>query len=197
MRKFLEKYPLFLLLLPAFVVIHLEKELHGLINYEFVYDRIIILFIAPLIILGIWFLFLRSVSLASLMTISCLLPLYYTGDLKSWLSGKFPRSFIQSYSFLLPAFVILLLLLFLILKKKRTAPKKLFLFMNIALLLFITADGVAIFFVRSKTKYTLDQKNKPSYHSCDSCNKPDAFCVKGLSNCFGDFHELSCLTETE
>jgi hypothetical protein len=28
MKKILEKYPLFLLLLPAFVVIHLEKELH-------------------------------------------------------------------------------------------------------------------------------------------------------------------------
>ena len=93
MRKFLEKYPLFLLLLPAFVVIHLEKELHDLIQYKFVYDRIIILFIAPFIILGIWYLFFRTIAIASLITISSLLPFYYTGDLKSWLSVKFPHSF--------------------------------------------------------------------------------------------------------
>ena len=177
MRKFLEKYPLFLLLLPAFVVIHLEKELHGLINYEFVYDRIIILFIAPFIILGICYLFFRTIAIASLITISSLLPFYYTGDLKSWLSVKFPHSFLQSYSFLLSAFAVVLLILFFILRKKRTVPAKIFLFINIALLLFITADVVIIFFTGSKNKYTIDRKNKLSYHSCDSCKKPDIYYI--------------------
>jgi len=118
MKKKLEKYPLFLLLLPAFVVIHLEKELHYVIRYEFVYDRVIILFAVPFIILGICYLFLRSVSTASLMTVSCLLPFYFTGDLKNWLSDKFPGSFLQSYFFLLSLFVLMLLVLFFILRKK-------------------------------------------------------------------------------
>ncbi len=177
MKKNLEKYPLFLLLLPAFVVMHLEKELHHLIKYEFVYDRIIILFIVPFIILGIWYLFLRTVSTASLMTLSCLLPFYFTGDLKNWLSEKFPSSFLQTYSFLMSAFVVILLVLFFILRKKRAVPGKLFIFINTAILLFITADVVTIFLMSSKNKYTIEDKNELSYRACDSCNKPDIYYI--------------------
>jgi hypothetical protein len=177
MKKNLEKYPLFLLTLPLFVVIHLEKGLHHLIRYEFVYDRIIILFIVPLIILGIWYLFLRSVSTASLMTVSCLLPFYFTGDLKNWLSDKFPNSFFQSYSFLLSLFVVMLLVLFFVLRKKRTAQGRLFLFINTALLLFIAIDLASIFFSGSKNLYTVDDKSELSYQICDSCKKPDIFYI--------------------
>jgi len=176
MKNFLEKYPLFLLLLPAFVVIHLEKELHGLIQYEFVYDRIIILFASPFIILGIWYLFFRNITMASLMTISCLVPFYYTGDLKSWLD-KLPRSFLQTYVFLLSVFVVILLVLFFILRKKRTVPGKLFFFINTAILLFIAADVVTIFFTGSKNKYTIETNNEMSYEGCDSCNKPDIYYI--------------------
>ena len=133
MRKFLEKYPLFLLLLPAFVVIHLENEWHSLIQYKFVYDRVIILFIAPPIILGIWYLFFRTIAIASLITISSLLPFYYTGDLKSWLSVKFPHSFLQSYSFLLSAFAVVLLILFFYFKKKANCSGKDFSFYEYSL----------------------------------------------------------------
>ena len=177
MKKLLEKYPSFLLLLPAFVVIHLEKEFHGLIPYEFVYDRIIILFAVPFIILGIWYLFFRTISIASLMTIACLLPFYYTGDLKSWLSVKFSHSFLPSYSFLLSVFVVILLVLFIILRKKRTVTGKLFLFINTALLLFIAADAVTIFFTSTKNKYTVAGKNELSYRECDSCFKPDIYYI--------------------
>src|SRR6187399_57660 len=145
MKKILEKYPLFLLTLPAFVVVHMEKELHHLIKYEFVYDRIIILFAAPFMILGILYIFFRNINIASLMTIGCLLPFYYTGDLKSWLSDKYPHSFLQSYFFLLSAFLVILFVLFFILRKKRKAPTRLFFFINTAILLFISADVVTIF----------------------------------------------------
>ena len=176
MKKLLEKYPLFLLTLPAFVVIHLEKELHDLIQYEFVYDRIIILFTAPFIILGIWYMFFRNITVASLMTISCLLPFYYIGDLKSWLD-KFPRSFLQSYLFLLAVFGITLLFLFYILRKKRTVSGKLFVFINTAILLFIAADAVTIFLKGNKNKYIVDGKNELSYQACDSCIKPDIYYI--------------------
>lgn len=177
MKKFLQKYPLFLLLLPAFVVIHLEKELHNLINYKFVYDRIIILFAVPFIILGIWYLFLRSVSRASTMTLGCLLPFYYTGDLKNWLSNLFPGSFLQAYSFLLPLYVILLVGLFFILRKERPFPGKFFLFINTAILLFIIADVVTISLNSSKNKYTIDDKNNLSYNRCNSCTNPDIYYI--------------------
>ena len=177
MKKILEKYPLFLLLLPVFVVIHLEKDLHHMLKYEFVYDRIIILFTIPFILLGIWYLFLRSVSKASLMTLGCLLPFYYTGDLKSWLSDKFPHSFLQSYSFLLPVFIIMLLILFFVLRKKRTTRGKLFFFINTAILLFIAADLVSIFLTGNKSKYLINGKNELSYQACDSCKKPDIYYI--------------------
>ena len=175
MRKLFEKYPLFLLLLPAFVVIHLEKELHGLVPYEFVYDRIIILFIIPPVILCFWYLFLRSVSTASLMTLSCLLPFYYTGDLKSWLSTKFPHSFLHSYSFLLSLFAVMLLVLFFVVRKKRTVPGKLFLFLNTAIFLFIAVDLAIIFSTGSKNKYIMEGKNDLSSRPCDTCHYPNIY----------------------
>jgi len=177
MKKILEKYPLFLLTLPVFVLVHLEKEWHRLIPYEFVYDRIIILFATPFIILGIWYLFFRVIRTSSIMTLSCLLPIYYTGDLKNWLSDKFPHLFLQNYSFLLPVLVVMLLVLFFILRKKRAVPGKLYLFINITLLLFIIADAVIICFMDSKNKYIIDRKNKLSYNLCDSCKKPDIYYI--------------------
>jgi hypothetical protein len=177
MKKILEKYPLFLLTLPSFVVIHLEKGLHHLIRMSLSMIGSLFCLSVPLIILGIWYLFLRSVSKASLMTLSCLLPFYYTGDLKSWLSGKFPHSFLQSYSFLLSVFVVMVLVLLFILKRKRTVPGKLFFFINTAIFLFIAADVVTIFFTGSKNKYTIDGKNELSYRACDSCYKPDIYYI--------------------
>jgi len=177
MRKFLEKYPLFLLLLPAFVVIHLENEWHTLIPYKFVYDRVIILFIVPFIILGIWYLFFRTISIASLMTLCCLLPLYYTGEFKNWLSDKFPHSFLQSYSFLMAVLIVIVLVLFFVLRKKQALPRKLFFFINTAIFLFIAADVVKIFLLGSKNKYVVDVKHKLSYHPCDSCKKPDIYYI--------------------
>ena len=111
------------------------------------------------------------------MTVSCLLPFYFTGDLKNWLSAKFPHSFLQSYSFLLSVFVVMLLVLFFILRKKRIVPGKLFLFINTAILLFIVADVFTIFFTGNKNIYTIDSQNELSYRACDSCKKPDIYYI--------------------
>ncbi|HJS54037.1 MAG TPA: sulfatase-like hydrolase/transferase, partial [Chitinophagaceae bacterium] len=125
----------------------------------------------------IWYLFFRNINIASIMTVSCLLPFYYTGDLKTWLSDRFPRSFLQSYLFLLSVFGAALLVLFFILRRRRTVPENLFLFLNTAILLFITVDAVTIFLTGSKNKYTLDGKDELSYQACDSCKKPDIYYI--------------------
>ncbi|MBL7752698.1 MAG: hypothetical protein JNN29_15050, partial [Chitinophagaceae bacterium] len=45
--KILRRYAFFLILLPLFVLVHLEKELPGLIHYHFIYDRLLVLFLLP------------------------------------------------------------------------------------------------------------------------------------------------------
>ena len=68
MKRILEQYPFFLVLLPAFVIIHLEKELHQVISYKFVVDRIIIFFAVPLLLFAIAYVFTRSLKKASLIS---------------------------------------------------------------------------------------------------------------------------------
>ena len=43
------RLPFFLVLLPLFIVIHIERDLPGLIEYRFVYDHLFFLFLTPFV----------------------------------------------------------------------------------------------------------------------------------------------------
>src|SRR6185436_5741576 len=110
MKRFFEQYPFFLVLLPAFVINHLEKKLHQVISYKFVVDRIIIFFAVPLLLLAIVYVFTKSLKKASLISFILSFFFFYTGELKNWLSIEFPGSFWGRYSFLLPLILIIVVL---------------------------------------------------------------------------------------
>src|SRR5688572_14556130 len=166
MKKILELYPFFLILLPAFVIIHFEKELHRLINYKLIYDKIIFLFLIPLVFFIIFCLLLRSMRKSAVMTFAFLIFFYFTGELKTWLSLKFPGSVWESYSFLIPVLLLILVIVFLRLRKTGSGLYRSFFNINIALLIFIIADLVQLFFAGNKGKYKIVSSHEEIYAAC-------------------------------
>src|SRR4030095_829030 len=155
MKRIFEQYAFFLVLLPAFVIIHLEKELHQVISYKFVIDMIIIFFALPLLLLAIVYVFTRSLKKASLISFILSFFFFYTGEIKNWLSIEFPGSIWGRYSFLLPVVLIIsVLLLYRIIKTSKTL-NRLFFIGNTGLLLFIIADLVSIVYGFKKDKFQL------------------------------------------
>jgi sulfatase-like protein len=177
MKKFLERYPIFLVLLPAFVVIHLEKELRGVINYKLVYDKIIIIFLVPLVVYGVFYLIFRSVKKSAMMSFAFLVFFYFTGDIKNWINQKLPDSIWQSYSFLIPILLLILLLIFIMLRKMSYKISKAFFIINAALLLFIIADLTQILLSGHKGKFKIVTETQNKYPPCDTCSKPDIYYI--------------------
>jgi len=177
MKKFLERYPIFLVLLPAFVVIHLEKELRGVINYRLVYDKIIIFFLVPLVVYGVFYLIFHSVKKSALMSFAFLMFFFFTGDLKNWLNQKLPDSIWQSYSFLVTVLLLILLFIFIMLRKTSYGLSKAFFIINAALLLFIIADLTQIILSGHKGKFNIVAETENKFPPCDTCSRPDIYYI--------------------
>ncbi len=177
MKNIFTRYPFFLMLLPAFVVIHFEKEFHLFIKYEFIYDRIIILFSVPILSFLFFFFFFRSARKSSLMTFGFLLFFYYTGDLKNWLSAKLPDSVWQKYTFLMSVSLLILLILFFALKKNKSVLRKPYFFINLALVLFIAADIAGIILTGNNGKYKIVSETEINNTACDTCLMPDIYYI--------------------
>lgn len=172
MKRILEKYPAFLFLLPLFIVLHVEKENHELIVYRFVYGEIIFLFAAPVVAFGIAYLFTRSVRKAGLAGALLLAIFYFFGEIKDTLKWHFPNSIWQSYTLLLPLFLVLLTAVIIFVRRSSSKFYRAYLFLNTLLLLFIVADLVSLFIMdRRKEKV-----NTPVITgNCNDCVKPDIY----------------------
>lgn len=173
MRKFLEKYPVFLLLLPLFVVLHIEKENHGVIIYKFIYDDIIFLFLTPVVCYGIAWPLMRSVRKAAITTALLLMLFYFFGEMKEMVKWFFPGTIWQSYTLLFPLSIVLLIAGIIFVKRSKSKFFKAYLFLNTLLLLFIVADLASILF--------FDNKNEKNHqlpvltNNCSDCVKPDIY----------------------
>jgi hypothetical protein len=176
MKKFLEKYPVFLLLLPLFVVLHIEKENHEVIIYRFVYGEIIFLFVTPIVCYGLSFLITRNIRKAGLVTALLLVFFYFFGELKETLKWYFRDSIWQSYTVLLPLSLVLLVAAIIFIRRSPSKFFRAYLFINTLLLLFILADLVPILFLDQNKEDR--QNNTPALAvDCGDCVKPDIYYI--------------------
>lgn len=174
-RLLLEKYPLFLLLMPLFVVVHIEQEYHGLITYAFVYRDIIELFIAPVVILLIAYILLRDWRKSVAFCLALMIVFYFFTDVKDGLTAMKGMTFFGSYKFLLPLTAVIIIVVFISIARAGTTFRRLFLFIHLLLLLFILADVVMITLSNTKgiDRNSLTNTGKP----CSDCIKPDIYYV--------------------
>ena len=173
---FLEKFPLFYLLIPLFLVIHIEKEFRGLIIYAFVYRDMIELFIAPLPILLLSYLLFRNWSKALFFTLPTLLIFYFFADLKDWLVVHFPGSLASTYKFLLPFILVLYIGIYVLVRKKQFNYRRAFLYANLLFILFILADLIALA-LPAKTSAMNSALAEENRAACKDCIKPDIYYI--------------------
>lgn len=174
MKKTLQKYPFYLLLLPLFLVLHIEKEHHGSIAYRFVYNEIAILLIAPVILYLLCYLPFRSMRKAGLAAFLLLLVFYFFGEIKDRFRINWPDSFWQSYGFLLTSIIILFGILVFFIYKNKSGLFRLTLYINITLLLSIAADVIGITFKKDELK-PRDNTASQQFIPCPDCVKPDIY----------------------
>lgn len=174
MMSLLKKYPFFLLFLPLFIILHIEKNYAHLINYEFVKKELLILFISPLIIYFLCRLLLKPIIKANLFSFIVLFVFFFTGDIKDGLSKQFPDSIIQSYSLVLPLMTVIIYLSFFLIKRK-AIHEKVIVYINTLGLTLIIISGISLI-----GRYTTHSDNTEKYFgdlSCKECNKPDIYYI--------------------
>lgn len=174
--KILDRYPLFLFLLPAFILLHIEKDYSELLNYPATVKEILIICIVPFIIYGFAWILYRSAPKANLFAFISIFLFYFLGDIKDALTKAFPHTLVQRYYFLLPAALIIIIVCAWLIKKSNRNYYRLFRFIHLALILFILADAVSMFGSSGK-KEKSQTETLASFVPCKDCPKPDIYYI--------------------
>ncbi len=178
LSKILTSTPLFLIMVPAYVLLHLEKVFHQLINYEFAATQIIIMIIAAIALALLPRLVVKNNKKAWLISFVLMLAWFYFGILKNFLEENFAGVFFSSYIFFLPASLALVMYICYRIYKSGSTFNRVYTFINILWLSFIVMDGTLILLQdtsrnKFRDKYSV---SLPTIQSARSL-QPDIFYV--------------------
>lgn len=175
-KQFIRKYPLFLLLLPVFFVMHGYTE-----NYDFVpiKDALLLMGLyclaSAILILICWLVF-RNWRKAALMVFVFMAFHFFFGSIQDGLRNYFPGSWLSKYSFILPASFLLLLLMFIVIKKTKYPLEKLVFYLNLLFLLFIVIDVVSLTTKINRSSKATDVLPE-GFISVKNSDKPDVYVI--------------------
>lgn len=157
MLKRLKRWPLFMLLLPAFFVLHGYLENLDFIALTDVFLLIAIYSFATALVFLVFYFFYKKDSIKASITTTCIMFFYFFfGPIQNFLEDH--SSYLHKFSVLLPLIAISIVTLIIFLKKTASIPEKLLLFGNSLLFIYITLDIVLII----HKKY-----NTPEQHSSE------------------------------
>lgn len=144
LKKYGEQLPFFLLTIPLFIIVHVEKEYHKLIDYRFVYSSILELLVAPVFMLIFSFLLFRSRRKAFMFSFFLMLVFYFLTTVRDTFQQSGMPAFLGKYSVLLAATALTSVLVYRALRKSGSDFRKAFLFINSVFLILIIFDVVVI-----------------------------------------------------
>ncbi len=172
LQQVFSRNPFFLLLLPAFFVLHGLLENFGIVPVKDALLLILFYTGIGLLLASIAYLLFRHWQKAFLFSflLSCIQ--FFFGSFHDWLKASFPGSFIQQYSFLLPFIAVSLVLFFLLLRRIKNTTR-LFFFLNSLLLLLLCIDGLLV----TTKVFTKKLPGKIAFTDCVSCEKPDVYLI--------------------
>lgn len=173
----IKAWPLFLILLPAFFVLHGFAA-----NYDAVpvIDALFLFFLyacSALVIAAIAWFYYRDITKASLLALMVMAWQFFFGAVQDGLKAGSP-AFLSQYRFLLLLGFIIFLALTIWLKKRVNSLRVLSTYLNVLLSLFILIDGIKLI-----SKVTKPQKNSflstgtAAFTQCDTCRKPDIYLI--------------------
>ena len=163
----MQRSPLFLLLLPVFYVLHVCNEFYGIISLAIAVKFILFILLAEAIVMCACWLYFRDRLKAAVFTFILFSAYLFFGTVKD----------LVRYRIIIPALLILFLLLLFYLKRTGIRFQKLFLYLNLLLLILA---AVSVFQFRNSldhAKNGLAEKRVEKFVKCDSCNKPDIYFI--------------------
>lgn len=175
----LKYIPFFLALTAVFFVLHGVLENFGFVSFKDASILVLYYLLITIIAGGVFWLLLRNRHRASLVTMAFMSFFFFYSSFIYFINEKYPHSFFSKYTFLLLAFVVIMLSLFIYFKRtKRTFPR-LYLFLNVTMIIFVLIDTILLF-----TKIIYPPVNPLSIYSteedepipsCASCQKPNVY----------------------
>ena len=175
----LKKYPLHMVLLVVFFILHTNNLYAGLVPGKDILLAFIYTSCGVLLTFGVFYLILRNLINAGIATTIFGILFLYFGLLKNGLAQSSLPSVLSSYKILLPVLLFLFLLLLYRLKKNPRSPR-LNLFLNLLLLIYIGIEVVEAISKREVNKLVAvdtDSGKKP-----DTGNLPDIIYI--LADCY-------------
>ena len=179
MFRILQKYPLYLFLLPIFFVLHGYVENYGFIELKEAGLLLLSYIFLALSIAGFSYVFFRNWNRSSLITVFWLSFFFFFGALHEFLKQHSPIEFITRYSFLLSSALTLLFFLFIFFKRSTKPFQRFSVYLNSLFLIYIIVDvGTGVwkaFNDDGKMLSVYGAATANNYQKCDTCERPDIF----------------------
>jgi len=170
----LQNRPWFILLLPVFLVLHIEKNYTGLISYGLVWKPILYLIFAAIAVYFLLIVLIRDKSKAGAIAFIVLLVYYFFADVKDWLHEQSPTAWYSRYVFVVPTMVLITTFTVLWMTRHSRKLTRFFLFANLLLLISVLTDLASISFKKlANSNPSARLEIKP----CPNCKLPDVFYI--------------------
>jgi hypothetical protein len=179
MIKTIQKYPLYLFLLPVFFVLHGFAENFGFIDIKEAGLLLLSYLFLTLSIAGFSYFFFRNWNRASLITTFWISFFFFFGAIHDFMKQHSPIHLFTRYSFLLVAALSILFILFIFFKRSTKPFQRFSIYLNALFLIYILIDlGVIFWKITRKndnrlSTYGFARQNQ--YKVCDTCSKPDIY----------------------
>ncbi len=177
LRHILSQKPLFLLLLPAFFVLHGFRENYGIVPVPVAWLLFGTYVAASLVITGLAWIGYRQLMKAAIFACCMMTFHFFFGAVHDLLRDQFPGRLIARHTFILPFSLLLFIILAIIIKKRKSGFTGTSYFINTLLLLLLLLDSLWL------TGTIAGQKKQPgvstteTWIGCDTCKRPDVYLV--------------------
>jgi len=177
-KKWLESSPLFLVMVPFNVLLHLEIIYHHLANYRFALFQIVLLLLACLFFTFFSHMIEKDKRKSWLIAFVLMLFWCYLAVIKNFLDHHYPGYFFKTYTFFLPFSAAVLFGIIYLVKTSTIKLSRIFVFINVLWILFILTDFISLLKTdlhqnALKKRYAL---NLPDTAVADSL-KPDIYYI--------------------
>lgn len=177
--RIIQKYPLYLFLLPIFFVLHGFVENYGFIEVKEAAILLLSYIFLALSISGFSYLFFKNWNRAALITVFWMSFFFFFGALHEFLKEHSPIAFITRYSFLLSSALIVLFFLFIFFKRSTKPFQRFSIYLNALFIIYILVDlGTVVWKANRNDNKMLSvygAATANNYTKCDTCLRPDIF----------------------
>lgn len=173
----LRTQPFFLVLLPAFFVLHGLRENYGVVPVPVAWLLFGTYVAAVLLFTGLAWIGYRSWMKAALFACCIMAFHFFFGAVHDLLRDWFPGRLVTRHVFILPVSLVLFISLAILIRKRKSGFTGTTRFLNSLLLVLILLDFSLLFVTMADQPKQSAVSTVEKWTGCDSCKKPDIYLV--------------------